>query len=187
MLFILLFTTTADAHHPEVTASPYCDGSVLVTATAWTTADPTHRVNNDILISLDPPSATGATGASAVIGSGSSGTGSGPTGNVSTTGSFNAENNYTFSVMFYHVSLGTHTVRATAVVGWGANEEFGFAGDFREVSVTVTGPCTDTVITTTTDTPQAPLESIPTILTPTTTVVETPVATPVEDTPKFTG
>lgn len=181
-------TTIADAHHPEITANPGCvqnaQASVFVTATAWQTGDPAHRVNNDIGIDIWNGSQW-----------------------------VNASNGaFTLTVTSFTRALTlpadvtpvTARIRAIARVPWGPNGEFGSVGESRETTVTVTMPClTSDPVPTTTVPPvfpptTAPDPKLPPFTTTTTVppvvlappMVELPQSPPasvVVTTPKFTG
>jgi biotin carboxyl carrier protein len=126
------FVTAASAHHPEVTAVNVCaEGvpSIDVTATAWQTSlGEDHRV--DHLVRID------------VTGDGT---------NLTASGAFGPPS-YAITARFaVPQAVGkTLHVRATSVAPWGPNEQYGSAGEFRETTVTVAGPCTPPSTTTTT-------------------------------------
>jgi LPXTG-motif cell wall-anchored protein len=145
--------SSASAHHPEVVATNVCtDGvpSIQVTATAWADLPPgwtpDHRINNNIRIDVD-----------------------GPGVDLTSNGAFTAPD-YSFTLQFaVPQAVGqTLTVRVTSVASWGANGEYGSAGEFRETTVTVAPPCNEGTTTTT---------AAPTTVAPTTAPTTTP-ATP---------
>lgn len=176
---MVLLMAGADAHHPEVSASSSCaDGlaRVRIDAVSWTTDTPDHRYNANVSISFD-----GAT-----VGS----------------GAFLPTNNYAFGVTLSIAADGaTHTVRATALAGFGPAGEFGLQGEFREATVTLPVNCTVAVTTTTNAAPGATTTTVAANSgvdagTPTTTVpvivggaIETrpDVAPPIVVQPRFAG
>lgn len=181
-------TSIADAHHPEITVNPGCiqnaQASVFVTATAWQTGDPAHRVNNDIGIDVWNGSQW-----------------------------VNASNGaFTLNVSSFTRALTlpadvtpvTARIRAIARVPWGPNGEFGSVGEWRETTVTVNRPCltVDPVPstvpptfppTTAPDPKLPPFTTTPTTVPPVSLVppaVELPASPPasvVVTTPRFTG
>jgi hypothetical protein len=127
-IFALAFIwpqSPASAHHPEIRAENVClEGvpAVAVTATAWETdLEPTRRVNTDVRIDA-----------------------SGPHTAVTLGGNFVAPD-YEARVMFQVPNAigDTLIVRATAVAPWGPNQEFGYAGTWRETTVTIANVCPD--------------------------------------------
>jgi hypothetical protein len=144
---LALGITAASAHHPDVVATNVCVNgtpSIQVTASAWVTDwGDDHRVNHNVRIDV---------------------TGNGV--NLTGSGAF-AGPSYAFTRTFAVAGAEgkTLTVRATAVVPWGPNEEFGSAGTFSETTVTVANPCPVSTTTTTTTPPSttaAPTTTVPT-------------------------
>jgi len=131
---------------------------ITVTATAWTTPEPDHRINPNVVVTI-----------------------AGQTFN----GAFNAGNGYQFSVQVTVPANGaTYVARATAVAAWGPNGEFGSAGEFRETTVTVPTACveggtttTTTSTTTTSSTSTTTSTTVPTTTAPPTTAAPTTAAT----------
>ena len=154
----VVFQSVASAHHPEIQASPVCfnetSARITVTATAWTTPEPDHRINPNVVVTI-----------------------AGQTFN----GAFNAGNGYQFSVQVTVPANGaTYIARATAVAAWGPNGEFGSAGEFRETTVTVPTQCveggTTTTTTSTTTTSTTTSTTVPTTTAPPTTAAPTTAA-----------
>ena len=117
VLVVVALPGVASAHHPEVVAEADCDAFVIrYTARAWDGVPGVldSRINHDVRISLD----------GVEVGS----------------GQFNAANSYSFSGEVA-ATPGTHTVRATAVPEWGAAQDRGDAGVFRETTVIVPEDC----------------------------------------------
>lgn len=179
-LMAVLIPTTASAHHPEITASAVCSDSglslVTATAEAWANPDPPRRVNN--LVSIDYWDGLGWV-------------------NVAL-GAFNASNNYTITTIAnVQTSLGSVVFRATGVVNWGPNGEYGSAGDYREATVQLPTNCATppgTIPTTTSPSPSpttTPPATTTTLPAPTTTVgtttVPTTLAVPPSTNPPVTG
>ncbi|MEO5841829.1 MAG: hypothetical protein ABIQ73_14745 [Acidimicrobiales bacterium] len=164
---LIFFQSVASAHHPEIEATPVCvaptTARITVTATAWTTPEADHRINNNVVVTI-----------------------AGQTFN----GAFTAANSYQFSVFVDVPANGaTYVARATAVTAWGPNGEFGSAGEFRETSVTAPPQCveggttttTTTSTTTSTTTTTAPPTTAPPTTIPPTTIPPTtapPTTTP---------
>jgi hypothetical protein len=181
-------TAVADAHHPEVTATAGCianaRASVFVTATAWATGDPAHRVNNAIVIEHFNGSAW----------------------QVLDQGAFTLSNtSFTKAVSVPAAASPTVArLRARATVPWGPAQQFGSANEFRETTVTITRFC-ETPPTTTVPTtrPEIPSFTVPTVPPTTTTappqivtsstvqvrasLPEAPPAVVIVANPKFTG
>ena len=174
---MVLLMAGADAHHPEVSASAPCEDEtgralVQIKAESWSQAGygDEHRYNANVSVSFD-----GVT-----VGS----------------GAFLPSNNFSFTVKYSAKADGaTHTVRATAVAGFGPVGEFGSAGEFRESTVKLpidckeTAPTTTTtkpVTTTTTTTPPATTTTVPTEVGG---VVQSrpDVAAPIVVVPRFAG
>lgn len=164
-LMAVLFTGSASAHHPEITGSAVCSdvglSLVTVVAEAWQ-AEPDRRVNH--VVSIDYWDGIGWM-------------------NVAL-GAFNASNNYKMSTIAnVQTSLGSVVFRATPLVGWGPNEEYGSAGDYREVLVVLPTNCPTipgTIPTTTMlrPLPPPPIETVPTTITvPTATLPVPPSST----------
>lgn len=164
-MVLLVNMGTASAHHPEVSTQNVCISNtptILVTTTAWDTDDPTHRVENEVSVTATNT----ATNVTVVVGS----------------GAFNASNNYQFSLSFTGAPGSTYIIRSTAVRSWGVNENFGFAGEFRETQITQQQPCLIE------SPPVPPINTIrpptTTVPTPSTTIgklVETPTTIPPDD------
>jgi hypothetical protein len=184
-------TTIADAHHPEIVAVAGCvqnaQASVIVTATAWATGDPGHRINDAIAIEwLD-----------------------GTTWRTAAQGAFTIETTSFTRALTLPANSGapaTYRLRARATVAWGDRQQHGSAGEFREASATVTRNCTvPTTTTVATTVPVAPVPSNPplrevapepklppvvtssTVLMRTPSLPEAPPAQAVVETPRFTG
>ena len=72
---LMTFQTAASAHHPEIQATPVCltetTARITVTASAWDTSEPDHRVNTNVALTI---------------------------ANQTFSGAFNAGNGYQFSV-----------------------------------------------------------------------------------------
>lgn len=195
VIALALTQNSADAHHPEIQVTcAESPSTIRITAIAWDTAEPGHRDNTSIVVTVN--------------------------GTPVHTGAFNAANNHTFSIE-YTVPGGASSavVRATSSVPWGPEQQFGSAGEFREATIplpcslsqvtSTTGvPTTTTAApTTTTTAPPATTTAAPTTTgvnpeaavtttAPTTTVVEVlgaveipraVVAQPVVASPRFTG
>lgn len=182
-------TAVADAHHPEIVALPGCianaQASVFVTATAWQTGTPDHRVNNAISLQRWD-------GASWVpLGVG---------------GQFTAANPSFVRAVTVPADVAPVTVRVRAIanVPWGADQQHGNAGEWRETTVTITRLCTIappvTATPPTTTVPAAPTTTVPaapvvtvpvvtssTVLERPTVPLEAPAAVAVVASPKFTG
>ncbi len=177
---MVLLMAGADAHHPEVSASSSCaDGlaRVRIDAVSWASDTPDHRYNANVSISFD--------------------------GTTVGSGAFLPTNNFAFAITLSTAADGaTHTVRATAVSGFGPAGEFGLQGEFREATVTLPANCT--VVVTTTTTTATPGATTTTVAansgvdagTPTTTVpvivggtIETrpDIAPPIVVQPRFAG
>jgi hypothetical protein len=158
---LLSLTQLADAHHPELEASVKCVDSqaeVTVKAWSWEDDDANRRVNKDIAISWD--------------------------GVTKGSGAFTSANDYSFSTKFSVPADGTkHTATATAMVPFGPNGEFGFAGEFRQVTVTLPANCAPAPTTTTAPPPTTTVDTV--VLG--TVAVRAEVATPVEVLPRFAG
>jgi hypothetical protein len=142
------FAGTASAHHPEISATVRCeaegDPTVSITATSWATPNQAARHNNNVVIAID--------------------------GVTVRSGAFTATNGYTFTVRV-PVTVGVHTARATAVVGFGPSGEFGSAGEWRETQFRVPDNCAPVPPTTTvTTTSRPPTTTLSTPTTVTTTV-----------------
>ena len=175
----------ADAHHPEVTATAVCaNGTALVSirSTSWETDEAPRRYNSDVSISFD--------------------------GVIVGRGAFLPTNAYTFTTTTQVVpDGGSHIVRATAIAAFGPAGEFGDAGAFREVAVTLPTGCPNGPSTTTTSPPTvipttsiAPAPTSTTVAAPSTTSTvlvavggitetrpEARAAVPVEVVPRFAG
>lgn len=171
----VLFGSSADAHHPEVTATAVCFDNetalVDVHSVSWETEDATHRVNLDIEIDVLNPNIIDASGWVPVA-----------------HGQFTAANNYQFDV-FLSEPLGVKQmdIRAIAIAGFGQDGSFDNAGTFRTVTVTLPTSCGTASTTTTTQNPTG----VPaTTTTPQNKIIERTIdtpAVPVENTPKFAG
>ena len=99
-----------------------------IDSTSWITDLNDHRYNANVAISFD----------GAVVGS----------------GAYLPGNGYGFTLLYSTPADGrAHTVRATAVAGFGPTGEFGGVGEFRETTVTLPVDCSSTATTTTTTTP----------------------------------
>jgi hypothetical protein len=173
-LVVFGFPGVAGAHHPEIVAEADCDAFLIrYTATAWVGTVPDSRINNDVRIALD--------------------------GVEVDSGQFNAANNYTFSGVI-PATPGTHIIRATAVVQWGAAQDRGDAGVWREWTVVVPENCvpptSSTVPTSTVPTSTVPIGNVPTTTAAPTPTVPTEVegeieisepAQPLPGQPQFTG
>lgn len=176
----------AGAHHPEVEALPGCiangQASVFVTATAWQTGNPDHRVNNAVTLDRWDGAAWVPLGVG---------------------GQFTAANpSFVRQIVVPAPSAPTVArVRAIANVAWGVNENHGNAGEWRDAVVTITRLCTIappvTATPTTTKTPStsttaAPTTSVPVVTSSTVlerppVLLEAPAAAAVVATPRFTG
>jgi len=172
---------TAGAHHPEIVAEVECTDVITITyiTEAWeddrrTPNNPNLRHNNLISITVD--------------------------GVEIATGAFTPENNFMFSGSFQAEPGKTYTIRSTAMVRWGVNEDVGQPGEWREVTVeapltwdappTTTPPTTTAPGGTTPSTTVAPSGSTPTTTIPTDVegeITESSPAQPVPGQPEFTG
>ncbi len=155
---LLACTQLADAHYPDISATAACldtRAQVTIEVTSWTeTNEPLLRVDRDITVTWD----------SQLVGR----------------GEFTPANNYHFTVVLTVPADGsTHVATATAVAPFGPNGEYGFAGSFRQVSVTL--PVTCLPATTTTASPTT------TVAPPPTTTVAPPPTTTVAPPPTTTG
>ena len=173
---VVLSQGGADAHHPEVALSCISGpATIRITATAWDAPTADERVNNRVQVTFDGV----------------------PIG----VGAFNAANNYTFTLdVLSPVDTGTHVVRATSLVAWGAAQDDQAAigvGEYREASITL--PCGGVPSATTTTTAPATSTTAPGTGTTPTTTVATQVqgvtqtrppavaAVPVAVSPRFAG
>lgn len=143
----------ADAHHPELTASSVCSNGlaeVRINTFSWDTEDLGHRYNSNVEVTV---------------------------GNVvAGRGAFTPANNYAFSLVYRTPADGsTRTVRATALVAWGPNGEFGYPGEFRDTTVTLPTNCVVAATTSTTTT--APSGATTTTTAPTGATTTAPTTT----------
>lgn len=105
------FATAAYAHHPEITASSNCDGTVTFVSEAWESSNPDQRTNPDIRISVS--------------------TNGGPFVDLPAKPAYhyNAANDYQFTDTFTPAAgWTTVSVRATAMASWASGAS---AGDSR--------------------------------------------------------
>ena len=174
---LLAFTQLADAHYPDISAATACvdtKAQVTIEVTSWTeTNEPLLRVDRDISVTWD----------SQLVGR----------------GEFTPANNYHFTVVLTVPADGTtHVATATAVAPFGPNGEYGFAGTFRQVSVTLPVTCRPATTTASPTTTVAPPPTTTTVAPPPTTtgpqtevlgetVTRPAVAVPVEVLPRFAG
>jgi hypothetical protein len=89
----------ASAHHPEITGSIDCAGTVTFTATAWATNDPASRTNPDIRVHR---STDGGATYGTLVGQ----------------GSFSQSNGYTFSGSFTTTGTDPVLLRVKAFANW---------------------------------------------------------------------
>lgn len=172
---VLVIPSPVDAHHPEVKATALCENgtyTVNYAAEAWETDEDGRRINHGISVELSGPVS------------------------AKDSGKFNAENGYKFTGSFKSLPSGTYKVKVVSSLPWGKNGEHGSAGEWRETSITVSGPCAEFAPRVTTPLPKTP-EVIPA---PTSTTIvaaegsskvevrsSSSSATPIAASPKFTG
>ena len=166
MLGSLLFQGVSSAHHPEIEATPQCYSAttarITVTASAWVTPEPGHRINNDVEVTIAGQTFSGA---------------------------FTEANGFQFSnTVDVPANGATYTARATAVAPWGLTGEFGSAGEFRETTVTVPNECVAGATSTTLPPTTLPTTTSPSTTAPSTTVLSTtaPTSTVATGTPTAT-
>lgn len=148
MLGSLLFQGVSSAHHPEIAATPQCYSAttarITVTASAWVTPEPGHRINNNVEVTIAGQTFSGA---------------------------FTDANGYQFSgTVDVPADGATYTARATAIAPWGLNGEYGSAGEFRETTVTVPTECVAGATSTTLPPTTLPTTTAPSTTAPSTTV-----------------
>lgn len=150
----------AYAHHSELSVTAICGpGSVAalrITATSWQEAEtPNERVNNQIQIAVD--------------------------GVPVHVGAFLPSNDFTFTIDV-PTTPGFHDVTATALVGFGADEDlFGIGGVTAIDDVVVPSECEDIAEPPPSTVPPTPTTVAPT--TPTTIAPSTPTTTVAPSTP----
>lgn len=169
------YLSRAGAHYPEIDASFVCTDNVVhatVRSTSWVTGDDERRHNDHIEITWD--------------------------GRAIGRGSFSAANDYSFEIRYDTAPDGrTHTVRATAKVAFGREQQFDYAGTSRETTLTLPDSCapatsptttvTTTTTTTTTTTASPPTTARTEVLGETVTLPPAQPAIPVVVQPSFTG
>ena len=153
MLGSLLFQGVSSAHHPEIVATPQCYSAttarITVTASAWVTPEPGHRINNNVEVTIAGQTFSGA---------------------------FTDANGYQFSgTVDVPADGATYTARATAIAPWGLNGEYGSAGEFRETTVTVPNECVAGATSTTLPPTTLPTTTSPSTTAPSTTAPSTTV------------
>ncbi|MDH3538859.1 MAG: hypothetical protein OEP52_02590 [Acidimicrobiia bacterium] len=117
MAMVMAVPGVASAHHPEITATPDCmlaDGSwyLSYTASAWTTGttDDASRTNTDVRIYVNDVEMD--------------------------SGEFNVANGFTFgNTLLVPSGIASATVKAVAVVRWGADQTLGALNTYRETTV----------------------------------------------------
>ncbi len=112
----------ASAHHPEITASVDCAGTVTYTAKSWVTSNASQKTNPNIGVYLKQ-----ANGSFTKIGQGAF-----------------AAPNYSFTGTHNIGSAASATIRVKADAPWASGAG---AGDYRDVTVTVPDNCGTTTIT----------------------------------------
>lgn len=176
---LIVMSGQADAHHPEVSASSICVDSdaslVTIDVKAWDTYDDGHsvederKVNNRVVVTLRNKDSQITVGE----------------------GKFSHDNGYRFALQTIQPNAaGSVTVRVTSVVGWGTDESFTGAGEFREATVDLSDDCPVVI-------PHPTVPDLPVVTTPSTdgsagtTIVRdfaTPTTVaPVLSQPRFAG